>query len=166
MMNSGQAVTTVAEQRISIEDDNIQQMEVSDENATYILEPVTHEEFYNDDPNIMWIQETVEVEQESYDNLPNMVIILNPNGTINEELMLAHGMNLETIKAVTENTISPEQTIQTTDSTIPPISIKSLQHPIPRKDLTDVKPLMTSQVPRTDHSDNRQYDSTHLNKIF
>lgn len=149
MMNSGQAVTTVAEQRISIEDDNIQQMEVSDENATYILEPVTHEEFYNDDPNIMWIQETVEVEQESYDNLPNMVIILNPNGTINEELMLAHGMNLETIKAVTENAISPEQTIQTTDSTIPPISIKSLQHPIPRKDLTDVKPLMTSQVPRT-----------------
>ena len=29
MMNSAQAVTTVAEQRISIEDDNIQQMEVT-----------------------------------------------------------------------------------------------------------------------------------------
>ena len=48
------------------------------------------------------VQETVEVEQESYDNLPNMVIILNPNGTVNEELMLANGMNLETIKAVTD----------------------------------------------------------------
>merc|ERR1711892_1416862 len=76
-------------------------------NATYILEPVTNEEFYNDDPNIMWIQETVEVEQESYDNLP-MVIILNPNGTINEELMLAHGMNLETTKAVTDNAITTD----------------------------------------------------------
>lgn len=149
IMNSGQAVTTVADHRISIEDENVQQMEVCDENATYILEPVTNEEFYNDDPNIMWIQETVEVEQESYDNLPNMVIILNPNGTINEELMLAHGMNLETIKAVTENAITTDIATHTTDSPIPPISIKSLQHPIPRKDLTDVKPLMTSQVPRT-----------------
>ena len=35
-----------------------------------------------------------------------MVIILNPNGTVNEELMLAHGMNLETIKAVTEQGIN------------------------------------------------------------
>ena len=119
---------------------------MSDENATYILEPVTNEEFYNDDPNIMWIQETVEVEQESYDNPPNMVIILNPNGTINEELMLAHGMNLETIKAVTDNAITTDIATHTTD-TIPPTSIKSLQHPIPRKDLTDVKPLLT--VPRT-----------------
>ena len=51
-----------------------------DENATYILEPVTNEEYYQvrtillrnfslkpycfqDDQNIMWIQETVEVEQ-------------------------------------------------------------------------------------------------------
>ena len=42
------------------------------------------------------------MEQESYDNLPNMVIILNPNGTVNEELMLANGMNMETIKAVTD----------------------------------------------------------------
>jgi hypothetical protein len=39
-------------------------------------------------------------QQESYDSLPNMVIILNPNGTVNEELMLAHGMNLETIKVI------------------------------------------------------------------
>ena len=31
-----------------------------------------------------------------------MVIILNPNGTVNEELMLANGMNMETIKAVTD----------------------------------------------------------------
>jgi len=148
ILNSGQAVTSVSDQRISIEDENVQQMEVCDENATYILEPVTNEEFYNDDPNIMWIQETVEVEQESYDNLP-MVIILNPNGTINEELMLAHGMNLETIKAVTDNAITTDIATHTTDSTCPPISIKSLQHPIPRKDLMDVKPLMTTQVPRT-----------------
>ena len=68
---------------------------------------MTNEEYYQDDQNIMWIQETVEVEQqESYDSLPNMVIILNPNGTVNEELMLAHGMNLETIKAVTEQGIN------------------------------------------------------------
>ena len=45
-------------------------------------------------------------QQESYDSLPNVVIILNPNGTVNEELMLAHGMNLETIKAVTEQGIN------------------------------------------------------------
>ena len=31
-----------------------------------------------------------------------MVIILNPNGTINEELMLANGFNMETIKALSE----------------------------------------------------------------
>ena len=31
-----------------------------------------------------------------------MIIILNPNGTINEELMLAHGVNQEAIKAVSE----------------------------------------------------------------
>ena len=30
----------------------------SDENATYILEPITNEVVYNDDPNIMWIQVT------------------------------------------------------------------------------------------------------------
>jgi hypothetical protein len=30
------------------------------------------------------------------------VIILNPNGTVNEELMLANGMTLETIRAVTD----------------------------------------------------------------
>jgi len=144
ILSSGHAVSTISDHRISIEDENVQQMEVSDENATYILEPVT-EEFYNDDPNIMWIQETVEVEQESYDNLP-MVIILNPNGTVNEELMQAHGMNLETIKAITDNVITTEMATHTTDSSS---AIKSLQHPIPRKDLADVKPLMTSQVPRT-----------------
>ena len=93
----------------------------------------------------MWIQETVEVEQESYENLP-MFIILNPNGTVNEELMLAHGMNLETIKAITDNVITTEMATHTTDSLS---TIKSLQHPIPRKYLADVKPLMTSKVPRT-----------------
>ncbi len=31
-----------------------------------------------------------------------MVIILNPNGTVNEELMLANGFNMETIKALSE----------------------------------------------------------------
>jgi hypothetical protein len=47
--------------------------QVTDESGTYIIEPVSGEEYYSEDPNIMWIQETVEVEQESYDNLPNMV---------------------------------------------------------------------------------------------
>ncbi len=46
---------------------------MTDESGTYIIEPVSGEEYYSEDPNIMWIQETVEVEQESYDNLPNMV---------------------------------------------------------------------------------------------
>ena len=35
----------------------------SDENATYILEPITNEVVYNDDPNIMWIQVTRELFQ-------------------------------------------------------------------------------------------------------
>ena len=35
----------------------------SDENATYILEPITNEVVYNDDPNIMWIQVTRELLQ-------------------------------------------------------------------------------------------------------
>jgi hypothetical protein len=48
-------------------------IQVTDESGTYIIEPVSGEEYYSEDPNIMWIQETVEVEQESYDNLPNMV---------------------------------------------------------------------------------------------
>ena len=54
-------------------------------------------------------QETVEVEQEAIAaaggaaaNGQNMVIILNPNGTVNEELMLANGFNMETIKALSE----------------------------------------------------------------
>lgn len=123
----------------------VQSMEYSDETATYILEPISTNEFVsNDDPNIMWIQETVEVEQESADLGQNMIIILNPNGTINEELMLAHGVNQEAIKAVSEGGL-----ISLSDPTSP-ASIKSLQHPIPQKDLTDVKPLMTtSQIPRT-----------------
>merc|ERR1711936_885146 len=118
----------------------VQSMEYSDETATYILEPISTNEFVsNDDPNIMWIQETVEVEQESADLGQNMIIILNPNGTINEELMLAHGVNQETIKAVSEGGL-----VGASDP------IKSLQHPIPQKDLTNVKPLMTtSQIPRT-----------------
>jgi len=123
----------------------VQSMEYSDETATYILEPISTNEFVsNDDPNIMWIQETVEVEQESADLGQNMIIILNPNGTINEELMLAHGVNQEAIKAVSEGGL-----IGLTDPNAP-VSIKSLQHPIPQKDLTNVKPLMTtSQIPRT-----------------
>jgi len=144
-----QGINSIPGQRLSLEEENSQQMEVPDENATYILEPVTNEEYYQDDQNIMWIQETVEVEQqESYDSLPNVVIILNPNGTVNEELMLAHGMNLETIKAVTEQGINlaglqaAEIGHQTSD---PNTSIKSLQHPLPRRDLIDVKPLFANQ---------------------
>lgn len=127
-------------EQIEAEAAAVQSMEYSDETATYILEPISTNEFVsNDDPNIMWIQETVEVEQESADLGQNMIIILNPNGTINEELMLAHGVNQEAIKAVSEGGI--------TGASDP---IKSLQHPIPQKDLTNVKPLMTtSQIPRT-----------------
>lgn len=121
---------------------------------------MTNEEYYQDDQNIMWIQETVEVEQqESYDSLPNMVIILNPNGTVNEELMLAHGMNLETIKAVTDNVINLQGELGAGQGDLN-TSIKSLQHPIPRRDLIDVKPLFANQVSRTivDNaiSDNKQ----------
>merc|ERR1712130_36770 len=69
-----QGINSIPGQRLSLEEENSQQMEVPDENATYILEPVTNEEYYHDDQNIMWIQETVEVEQqESYDSLPNVV---------------------------------------------------------------------------------------------
>jgi hypothetical protein len=55
---------------------NVNYEQVTDESGTYIIEPVSGEEYYSEDPNIMWIQETVEVEQESYDNLPNMVRII------------------------------------------------------------------------------------------
>merc|ERR1712180_353138 len=138
----GSIETMATSQRLSLEEENSQHMEVSDENATYILEPVTNEEYYQDDQNIMWIQETVEVEQqESYDSLPNVVIILNPNGTVNEELMLAHGMNLETIKAVTEQGINLQAAEIGQQTSDPNTSIKSLQHPLPRRDLIDVKPL-------------------------
>ena len=96
-----------------------------------------------------------------------MVIILNPNGTVNEELMLAHGMNLETIKAVTEQGInlqvrhlkmlqhlfSKQPNFQAAEigqqTSDPNTSIKSLQHPLPRRDLIDVKPLFANQVSAT-----------------
>merc|ERR1719411_790118 len=135
----------LSHQQIEAEAAAVQSMEYSDETATYILEPISTNEFVsNDDPNIMWIQETVEVEQESADLGQNMIIILNPNGTINEELMLAHGVNQEAIKAVSEGGM-----LGMTDPNAP-VSIKSLQHPIPQKDLTNLKPLMTtSQIPRT-----------------
>jgi len=118
-------------------------VEFSDENATYILEPITNEVVYNDDPNIMWIQETVEVEQETGDG-QNMIIILNPNGTVNEELMLANGINQDIIKAVASGGVL---NLQQQDAAA---SIRNLQQPIPQKDLGDVKPLMTGAgVPRT-----------------
>lgn len=152
--------------------DEVSHMEVTDESGTYIIEPVSggEEGYYAEDPNIMWIQETVEVEQESYDNLPNMVIILNPNGTVNEELMLANGMTIETIRAVTDaatgglnlQTVVPVSSQQqqqqqpatsisnSINSLLPhaPLSIAALQHPIPKKLLTGVQPL-TAQAPRT-----------------
>ena len=102
------------------------------------------------------------MEQESYDNLPNMVIILNPNGTVNEELMLAHGMNLETIKAVTDNVISVgglQPAIETgleQDQNLSDLSIKSLQHPIPRKELHDVKPLFSNSQVYSLHNYNQK----------
>ena len=87
--------------------------------------------------------------------------------------MLAHGMNLETIKAVTEQGINlqvcsshnfilfygnihvsyqaAEIGQQTSD---PNTSIKSLQHPLPRRDLIDVKPLFANQV-SAHHCENR-----------
>ena len=91
------------------------------------------------------LQETVEVEQETGEmGGQNMIIILNPNGTINEELMLAHGINQEAIKAVTE---AHGLVADDNDNAAP---IKSLQHPIPQKELIDVKPLLTSSsIPRT-----------------
>ena len=74
----------------------------------------------------------------------NMIIILNPNGTINEELMLAHGINQDAIKAVSE---AHGLVADDNDNAAP---IKSLQHPIPQKELIDVKPLLTSSsIPRT-----------------
>ena len=43
---------------------------------------------------VSFVQETVEVEQEAGEmGGQNMIIILNPNGTVNEELMQAHGIN-------------------------------------------------------------------------
>jgi len=148
--NAGNILGTTPEQPEMSITDEVSQMEVTDENGTYILESVNGEELY-EDPNIMWIEETVEVEQESYDNLPNMVIILNPNGTVNEELMLANGMNMETIKAVTDAAtggLNLQTVIPTTTSSTTTNSITSLQHPIPKKQLTGIQPLV-STAPRT-----------------
>ena len=81
------------------------------------------------------------MEQENGDG-QNMIIILNPNGTINEELMLANGVNQDTIRAVANGGL-----VNLLD---PAANIKNLQHPIPQKDLGDVKPLMTTaSIPRT-----------------
>ena len=98
----------------------------------------------------------------------NMIIILNPNGTVNEELMQAHGINQvskqrinvraciddmdvvhqDAIKAVTE--AQGGGLVYVTDPAAPlKSSISQLQHPIPQKELGDVKPLMTSStIPR------------------
>lgn len=146
------AITQTPGHRISLEGEAAegQSMEFSDDNATYILEPITNEVVYNDDPNIMWIQETVEVEQEAGEmGGQNMIIILNPNGTVNEELMQAHGINQDTIKAVSE--AQGGGLVYVTDQATPPkSSINQLQHPIPQKELGDVKPLMTSStIPRS-----------------
>ena len=92
----------------------------------------------------MWVQETVEVpvavEQEAYDG--PVVIILNPNGTIND-LVLADSMNQETLKAITDNAITADTPATVADSSVSPISIKSLQHPIPRKDLADLNSIFS-----------------------
>ena len=48
---------------------------------------------------VSFLQETVEVEQEAGEmGGQNMIIILNPNGTVNEELMQAHGINQVRLK--------------------------------------------------------------------
>ena len=67
-------------------------MQVTDESGTYIIEPVSGDEYYSEDPNIMWIQETVEVEQESYDNLPNMVSFSFNTGTYRSSVPCCIGM--------------------------------------------------------------------------
>merc|ERR1719285_470853 len=145
--------------------ENVQEMEV-DENETYILESVEGgEQLYTEDPNIMWIEETVEVEQEAVDGMSNnMVIILNPNGTVNEELMLANGFNLDTIKAMSEAVSGGVQMSEpapavTPSAAQPPsprgrgaasptaASITSLQHPIPKKLLAGIEPIMTAALP-------------------
>ena len=120
---------------------------------------------------VSFLQETVEVEQEAGEmGGQNMIIILNPNGTVNEELMQAHGINQvrsehrinqrawiddidvvcvqDAIKAVTE--AQGGGLVYVTDPTTPlKSSISQLQHPIPQKELGDVKPLMTSStIPR------------------
>ena len=59
----------------------------------------------------------------------NMIIILNPNGTINEELMLAHGVNQEAIRAVTEAHGGAAAQGAGVDPTDP---LKTLRHPIPQ----------------------------------
>ena len=93
------------------------------------------------------------MEQESYDSLPNMVIILNPNGTVNEELMLANGMNVQdlaAVKALAEPLASAANQA--------PTSITALQHPLPKKLLTGVQPvnpprtIVESAAPVTEHS--------------
>ena len=63
--NFSLSLACVKDTRFLLKKDSIKQLmfQVPDENATYILEPVTNEEYYQDDQNIMWIQETVEVEQ-------------------------------------------------------------------------------------------------------
>ncbi len=120
---------------------------------------------------VSFLQETVEVEQEAGEmGGQNMIIILNPNGTVNEELMQAHGINQvrkqrinqrawiddiylvhcfqDAIKAVTE--AQGGGLVYVTDPATPlKSSISQLQHPIPQKELGDVKPLMTSStIPR------------------
>ena len=119
---------------------------------------------------VSFLKETVEVEQEAGEmGGQNMIIILNPNGTVNEELMQAHGINQvsrqrinhraciddidvfrvqDAIKAVTE--AQGGGLVYVTDPATPlKSSISQLQHPIPQKELGDVKPLMTSStIPR------------------
>ena len=77
----------------------------------------------------------------------NMIIILNPNGTINEELMLAHGVNQEAIRAVTEahgGTAAQGAGVDPTDP------LKTLRHPIPqvgfRFNMHYVKDLMAQTI--------------------
>ena len=77
MKNITRWVKTVSVRTVFVRTVSVKTVSVRTVSVRTVSVFLLHISLLQDDQNIMWIQETVEVEQqESYDSLPNMVSII------------------------------------------------------------------------------------------
>ena len=133
-------------------------LNIIDGNAPFnIGQHISPQQSYYDNPYSVINPETKEqlyaaIHQEQpediYENFATKIVILNPDGTLSEEFMLPDGVDFESIQEIADSRdIIADVSIATPSNSV---SINTLQHPIPKKDLMDAhSSLRSNQAPRT-----------------